>query len=79
MWHTVKYEEIYDKKKSNNNKKTNISKGQEVKARLVGDRMMQHRDNGQERHTSSPTIATESIFTLAAVIEAERRCFHLLV
>ena len=32
---------------------------------------MQDRDNGQD--ISSPTIATESLFTLAAVFAAERR------
>ena len=42
-----------------------------LKARLVADRRMQDRDNGQD--VSSPTIATESLFTLAAVFAAERR------
>ena len=37
----------------------------------MADGRMQDRDNGQD--VSSPTIATESLFTLAAVFAAERR------
>jgi hypothetical protein len=42
-----------------------------LKARLVADGRMQVRDDGQD--VSSPTVATESLFLLAAVFAAEHR------
>ena len=72
VWHPVKYDEICDKKKIIRSLIfLKVKMDVTLKARLVADRRMQDRDNGQD--VSSPTIATEYLFILAAVFAAEYR------
>ena len=71
MWHPVKYEDIHDKSKIIRSLFLKVKRDGTLKARLVADGRMQDRNNDQD--VSSPTIATESLFTLAAVFAAERR------
>ena len=70
MWHPVKYKEIHERKIIRSLIFLKVKRDGTLKARLVADGRMQDRDNGQD--ISSPKIATESLFTLAAVFAAER-------
>ena len=68
----MKYEDIRDKRKIIRSLIfLKVKRDGTLKARLVADGRMQDRNNDQD--VSSPTIATESLFTLAAVFAAERR------
>ena len=72
VWHPVKYDEICDKKKIIRSLIfLKVKRDGTLEARLVADGRMQDWDNGQD--IFSPTIDTESLFTLAAVFAAERR------